>query len=117
MTIEITINDLIKLINAYTGNKGDLNDLKMYLEEDGILDTGVSEIEETFEQGYNNALEYTFNVLGLTDNLEDIADDLEQQIEYEEKRLNSCAYGKSDLMYLEELKSNLNTIRNFLYNK
>jgi hypothetical protein len=32
---------------------------------------------------------------------------LQQQIRYEEKRMDSCGYGKSDLRYLNALKEEL----------
>ena len=37
--------------------------------------------------------------------LENEREKLKKEIEYEEKRLDVCAYGKSDLHYLESLKS------------
>lgn len=116
MTIEIKIEDLIKLINTYTGNKHDLNDLRVYLEEDSVLDTGVSEIEETFEQGYNNALEYAFQTLNITDVVENAISELKEHLKYDEEWLKNCGYGKSDLMYIEKIKADLKTLQNFLYN-
>ena len=47
--------------------------------------------------------------------LEERAEELENEIEYEEKKLDVCGYGKSDLMYIEELKSELAEIQNKIY--
>lgn len=59
------------------------------------------------------------NVEDLTDEefemLEERAEELENEIEYEEKKLDVCAYGTSDLMYIEGLKSELVEIQNKIY--
>lgn len=47
--------------------------------------------------------------------LEERAEELENEIEYEEKKLDVCAYGTSDLMYIEGLKSELAEIQNKIY--
>lgn len=47
--------------------------------------------------------------------LEERAEELENEIEYEEKKLDVCAYGTSDLMYMEGLKSELAEIQNKIY--
>ena len=47
--------------------------------------------------------------------LEERAEELENEIEYEEKKLDVCACGKSDLMYIEELKDELAEIQNKIY--
>lgn len=39
---------------------------------------------------------------------------LEKQIEYENKRLNVCGYGKRDLLELEEMKEELELLQNQL---
>lgn len=67
MTRQLTDKMVKNLIDAYKSNKFDLYELDTALEEYGILDTGVSDIHETFEMGYNNALQYVFSVLGIKD--------------------------------------------------
>ena len=65
---KIITNETIKaLINAYESNKDTLYSLDKTLEEYGILDNGVSDIHDTFEMGYNNALQYVFSQLGIKD--------------------------------------------------
>lgn len=65
---KIITNETIEtLINAYESNKDTLYSLDKTLEEHGILDNGVSDIHDTFEMGYNNALQYVFSQLGIKD--------------------------------------------------
>ena len=65
---KIITNEIIEtLINAYESNKDALYSLDKILEEHGILDNGVSDIHDTFEMGYNNALQYVFSQLGIKD--------------------------------------------------
>ena len=65
---KIITNEIIEtLINAYESNKDALYSLDKTLEEHGILDNGVSDIHDTFEMGYNNALQYVFSQLGIKD--------------------------------------------------
>lgn len=107
---ELTDEQVNKLISAYVSNKEELKEIKQHLREYGILDNGVSDIQDTFEMGYNNALEYVFTVLELEDNEnfnEKRIEELRQQIQYEEEKLKCCGYGKSELLYLEELKEEL----------
>lgn len=59
-----TIN---KLIDVYESNKDSLYNLYDILEEHGILDNGITDIHDTFEMGYNNALQHVFRLLGITD--------------------------------------------------
>ena len=44
------------------------------------------------------------------DELYERQEELERQIEYEEKKLNVCGYGKSDLYYLDRLYAELDEI-------
>ena len=61
-------NEMIeKLIDAYESNKDELYRSKEIIDEHGILDNGISDIHDTFEMGYNNALQYVFKVLGIKD--------------------------------------------------
>lgn len=39
--------------------------------------------------------------------IEDRIKELKEEIAYEEKKLECCAYGKRELLYLEELKEEL----------
>ena len=55
-----------KLIDVYESNKDSLYNLYDILEEHGILDNGITDIHDTFEMGYNNALQYVFELLGIT---------------------------------------------------
>lgn len=59
-----TIN---KLIDVYESNKDSLYNLYDIIEEHGILDNGITDIHDTFEMGYNNALQYVFRLLGIAD--------------------------------------------------
>ena len=45
---------------------------------------------------------------------EERAEELEKEIEYEEKKLDICAYGTSDLMYIEGLKSELEELNSII---
>ena len=67
MSNQITNEMITKLIDTYQSNKEELHELREFLFEHGILDDGVSDINATFEMGYNNALEYVFSVLGIQD--------------------------------------------------
>lgn len=59
-------NDMIeKLINAYESNRETLYGVDSVLNEHGILDNGITDIHDTFEMGYNSALEYVFSVLDI----------------------------------------------------
>lgn len=66
MNRQITNEMIEKLIGAYEGNKETLYDIDTFLDENGVLDNGVSDIHDTFEMGYNNALQYVFSVLGIS---------------------------------------------------
>jgi hypothetical protein len=67
MKREITNKMVEKLINVYESNKDSLYELDGILDENGILDNGITDIHDTFEMGYNNALQYVFSVLGIKD--------------------------------------------------
>ncbi len=61
--MEITEAQIQKLINTFEANKEDLKEIRIAINR-GEYDSDVS-ISETFEQGYNNALEYVFDTLGI----------------------------------------------------
>ena len=64
--MEITKEQIEQLKGTYEANKEDLKQLDNDLEKYGYaLDNGISDVTESFEQGYNNALEYVFRVLGI----------------------------------------------------
>ena len=42
-------------------------------------------------------------------------EELENEIEYEEKKLKVCGYGKSDLLYIEGLKEELQELESKIY--
>ena len=60
-----TFNQIQKLKNAYNSTREDLIKLKQYIAENEITDDGITNVEDSFEQGCNNALEYVFNVLDI----------------------------------------------------
>ena len=59
----ITTEQIAKLKDAYESNKMDLKDIEEYIEEYGMTDDGLTDATESFEQGWNNALEFVFRVL------------------------------------------------------
>ena len=64
--MEITKEQIGKLKGTYKANKEELDKLDDYIEEYGFaLDDGISDATDSFEQGYNNALEFVFEVLGI----------------------------------------------------
>lgn len=67
MTKQVTNEMVERLINVYESNKDSLYELDAILDENGILDNGITDIHDTFEMGYNNALQYVFSVLGIRD--------------------------------------------------
>ena len=69
------------------------------------------EIEKILEKDINELTEEEF------EKLEERASDLENEIEYEERKLDVCAYGTSDLIYIEGLKNELEEIQEKIYGK
>ena len=63
--MEITKEQIGKLKGTYEANKEDLRELEKCIREYGVTGDGCSDATESFEQGYNNALEYVFGVLGI----------------------------------------------------
>ena len=63
--MELTKNQINELKKSYEGNKEDLKNLEMYIRENGITDDGLSDVTESFEQGYNNAMEFVFSILNI----------------------------------------------------
>lgn len=63
--MNITKEQIAKLKDTYEGNKVFLREIEEYIEEYGMTDDGLTDATESFEQGYNNALEFVFRVLGV----------------------------------------------------
>ena len=61
--MNITKEQIAKLKESYEGNKRQLKEVEEYIEEYGMTDDGLTDATESFEQGYNNALEFVFGVL------------------------------------------------------
>ena len=99
MKREITNEMLKTLINAYESNKDSLYELDGILDENGILDNGITDIHDTFEMGYNNALQYVFSVLDIR-----VVEDMNELHEkyYEEFVEETCdENGEVDNNYFE----------------
>lgn len=61
--MNITKEQIAKLKDAYEGNKEELKYVEDYIKKWGATDDGLTDATESFEQGYNNALEFVFRVL------------------------------------------------------
>lgn len=60
----MTLKEVIKKIkNSYKENKQDLESITEFIDENGCDDSGCSDATATFEQGYNNALEFVLELL------------------------------------------------------
>lgn len=65
MKKEITMEQIKGLKESYEDNKVSLAELENHIEEYGVTDYGLDDVGESFEQGYNNAMEYVFRTLGI----------------------------------------------------
>ena len=63
--MNITDKQIMKLKESYEYNNEALKDLEDYIEEYGMTNDGLSDAAESFEQGWNNALEFVFSTLGI----------------------------------------------------
>lgn len=54
-----------ELKKTYYANVDVLKELENFINEHGVTDDGVTNANESFEQGYNNALEYVFKIFGI----------------------------------------------------
>ena len=61
--MKITKEQIAKLKDAYEGNKEELKCIEDYIRKWGAAYDGLTDATESFEQGYNNALEFVFRVL------------------------------------------------------
>ena len=62
--MNITQEQIKILLNAYESNEKTLKDVEAMYDDYGHVGNGNTP-EETHEQGYNDALEYVFKVLGI----------------------------------------------------
>ena len=67
--MEISKEIINELKEVYNSNKESLEKLEEYINENGATDCGITDVTESFEQGYNNALEFVFSKLQI--NLDD----------------------------------------------
>lgn len=105
---DLQTNEVVDYNEENKGNKT-LNETILRL-VDKALDYELNETEYETDEEYNKRVEedYIQDLLVIQeDYLQERIDELEKQIEYEDKRLDCCAYGKSDLYYLEGLKYEL----------
>ena len=61
----MTNEQITMLKEAYYSNKEDLAKVEAYINKYGCTDDGITDVSESFEQGYNNALEMVFHTLGI----------------------------------------------------
>ena len=61
--MNIAKEQIAKLKDAYESNKEELKYIEDYIRKWGATDDGLTDATESFEQGYNNALEFVFRVL------------------------------------------------------
>lgn len=61
----ITDNTIKRLKQTYAENKANLEELEDFIEEHGMTNEGLTDVTESFEQGWNNAMEYVFSVLDI----------------------------------------------------
>lgn len=61
----ITEYQMEQMVDSYNANKEDLENLESYIKENGCTDDGLSDVAESFEQGWNNALKYVFSLLNI----------------------------------------------------
>ena len=61
----LPVETVEKLKDAYEGNKESLRQVRRDVKSFGTLDNGISDVEDTFEMGYNNAIEFVFRTLGI----------------------------------------------------
>ena len=74
---------------------------------DKALDYELDEREYETDEEYEDyiATDYIQNLIAIQDEfIERRKEELEKELEYEEKRIEVCAYGKSDLYHIEHLK-------------
>lgn len=63
--MEITPKQIAIITGMYQDNKETLAQLEETIRQNGITDDGITDAANSFEQGYNNAIEQLCNVLGI----------------------------------------------------
>jgi len=53
------------LKDSYKANEKDLKKVQRYVNKYGCTEDGLSDASESFEQGWNNALQFVFSTLGV----------------------------------------------------
>lgn len=80
---------------------------------DRALDYELDEVEYETNEDYEKALNNRY-IKGLMSIQNEFVDrrikELEKELEYEEKKIEVCAYGKSDLYHIEELKEKIDRL-------
>jgi len=80
---------------------------------DKALDYELDEREYETDEEYEDyvATDYIQDLISIQDEfIERRKEELEKELEYEEKRIEVCAYGKSDLYHIEHLKYKLDEL-------
>ena len=63
--MKITNEQIKELRESYAVNKVALRELEEYIDEEGMTSEGLIDVTESFEQGWNNAMEFVFSKLGI----------------------------------------------------
>ena len=95
---------MVNSLKDYT-NKKDFDLMLISGNEDLLIKKKVKNAYENYEKLGGFAIEEEYN------KLEKQIAKLEKQIEYENRKLEVCAYGKSDLAYIDELESELEELK------
>ena len=67
--LNITKEQINEMVSIYEANKEALEELRDALDEDLEAEDGVTDAAASFEQGFNNALEHVFSILGIDENM------------------------------------------------
>ena len=62
-SIKISEKQIKSLKEAYEDNKCELAEVESTISNYGCCNNGLAEASESFEQGWNNAMEFVFQVL------------------------------------------------------
>lgn len=62
---EITEEQIKKIKSIYNDNREELSQVRNTIKENGILNNGLSESDESWEQGFNNGIENICSILGI----------------------------------------------------
>ena len=91
-------------LKDYT-NKEDFDLMLISGNEDLLIKKNIKNAYENYEKLGGFEIEKEYN------KLDKKIEKLEKQIEYENRKLEVCAYGKSDLAYIDELESELEELK------